>query len=169
MFIKKVILFLSIISASGLVMITIYNLIVDAKSWGADIPASIQTARNYYSRVDPRNFFAIIAPINQALILLVIILFWKYSVLLRIYFSVSFFLYAIIAVLTFVYFIPRDIIIFNSPVEGHIENIKKALAQWKCMNWVRSILGLTGVLFTCMGLDSYYKIKIYRPERIQDK
>jgi hypothetical protein len=75
-------------------MITIYNHIVDAKSWDADIPASIMTARNYYSRVDPRNFFAIIAPINQALILLVIILFWKYSVLLRIYFSVSFFLYA---------------------------------------------------------------------------
>src|SRR5712675_1931227 len=113
---KKLILFLSIISASGLLMITIYNLIVDAKSWGADIPASIQTARNYYSRVDPRNFFAIVAPINQVLISLTIILFWKDSTSLRVYFSISFLLYASIAALTFIYFIPRDVIIFTSPI-----------------------------------------------------
>jgi len=155
---KKLILFLSIISVSGLVMITIYNLIVDAKSLGADIPASIQTARNYYSQVDPRNFFAIIAPINQFLILLTIILFWKDSISLRLYFSISFLLYAIIATLTFLYFIPRDIIIFSSPIEGHTEQIKTALSQWKSMNWVRSLLGLAGILFTCKGLDTFYNI-----------
>ena len=161
---KKLILFLSIITASGLVMITIYNLIVDAKSWGSDIPASILTARNYYSRVDPRNFFAIIAPINQSLILLTIILFWKDSVSLRIYFIVSFCLYAIIALLTLVYFIPRDKIIFGSPIGANTEQIKTALSQWKCMNWIRTLLGLAGVLSSCKGLDIYYKIP--RPERI---
>jgi len=155
---KKIILFLSIISASGLLMITIYNLIVDAKSWGVDIPASIQTARNYYNQVDPRNFFAIIAPINQLLILLTIILFWKKSTSLRIYFSVSFLLYAIIAILTFVYFVPRDIIIFTSPIDGHTQEIKTALSQWKSMNWVRSFIGLAGILFTFKGLDTFYKI-----------
>jgi hypothetical protein len=155
---KKLILFLSIISASGLLMITIYNLIVDSKSWGADIPTSIQTARNYYSQVDPRNFFAIIAPINQFLILLTIILFWKDSISLRLYFSLSFLLYAIIALLTFVYFIPRDIIIFTSPIEGHTEQIKTALLQWRTVNWLRSLLGLVGILFTFKGLDTFYKI-----------
>ncbi len=137
---KKAILFLSIISASGLFMITIYNLIVDAKSWGAHIPASIQTARDYYSHVDPRNFFQFIAPINQFLILLTIILFWKDSISLRLYFSISFLLYAIIAILTFIYFVPRDIIIFTSPIEGHTEQIKTALSQWRDMNWLRSLL-----------------------------
>src|ERR1700676_3029867 len=67
---KKLILFLSIISASGLVMITIYNLLVDANSWGSKLPSSILTARDYYRQVDPRNFFQIMAPINQLLILL---------------------------------------------------------------------------------------------------
>lgn len=62
---KKLIPFLSIISASGLVMITIYNLTVDANSWGSNIPFPIQTARDYYRQVDPRNFFQIIAPVNQ--------------------------------------------------------------------------------------------------------
>ena len=138
-------------------MITIYNLIVDSKSWGADIPASIQTARNYYSQVDPRNFFAIIAPINQFLILLTIILFWKDSISLRLYFSMSFLLYAIIAILTFVYFVPRDIIIFSSLIKGHTEQIKTALLQWRTVNWLRSLLGLAGILFTFKGLDIFYK------------
>ena len=155
---KKLILFLSIISASGLLMITIYNLVVDAKSWGVDIPASIQTARDYYSQVDPRNFFAIVAPTNQFLILLTIILFWKDSISLRIYFIVSFLLYAIIAMLTFIYFVPRDLIIFTSPIEGHTEQIKTALSQWKDMNWLRSLLGLLGILFSLKGLDTFYKI-----------
>ncbi len=155
---KKLILFFSIISASGLVMITIYNLIVDAKSWGADIPASILTVRDYYKHVDPRKFFAIIAPINQMLILLTIILFWKDGKSLRLYFSISFALYAVIAILTFAYFIPRDIIIFSSPIEGHTEEIKTALSQWKIMQWVRSLLGLAGILFSFKGLDSYYKL-----------
>ena len=155
---KKLILFLSIISASGLVMITLYNLIVDAKSWGADIPASILTVRDYYKHVDPRNFFAIIAPINQSLILLTIILFWKDGKTVRTYFSISFLLYAVIGLLTFVYFIPRDIIIFTSPIEGHTEEIETALSQWKIMQWVRSLIGLAGILFSFKGLDSYYKL-----------
>ena len=61
---NKAILFLSIISASGLTIVSIYNRIVDPKSWGSDIPASIQTARDYYQHVDPRRFYAIAGPVN---------------------------------------------------------------------------------------------------------
>ncbi len=153
---KKLILYLSIISASGLVMITIYNLMVDANSWGSNMPASILTARDYYRQVDPRNFFRIIAPINQILILLAIILFWKDSKSLRLYFLAAFFLYAIIASLTFIYFVPRDMIIFNSPIEN-TGQIKTALSGWTRMNWLRTFLGLAGVLCTCKGLDIFYK------------
>ena len=156
--IKKNIAFLSIICASGLVMVTIYNLIVDAKSWGSDIPASIQTVRDYYKYADPRNFFAIVAPINMVLILLNIILFWKDSVSVRTYFIISFLLYAVIASLTFVYFVPRDRIIFTMPIEGHIEQIKTALSEWKNMNWLRTIIGLTGVMFSVKAIDTFYKI-----------
>ena len=157
---KKIILFLSIISASGLFMITIYNLIIDAKSWGADIPASIQTVRDYYKHVDPRNFFSIIAPINQLLILLTIILFWKNGKSLRLYFSISFLLYAVIGLLTFVYFIPRDLIIFTAPIEAHMQEIKAALLQWKSMQLVRTFLGLAGIMFSFKGLDAFYKISL---------
>jgi len=39
---KKAILFLSITVASGLLMVSVYNSLVDAESWGFDIPPSIQ-------------------------------------------------------------------------------------------------------------------------------
>ncbi len=59
---KKLILFLSIISASGLVMITIYNLLVDANSWGSNIPSSILTARDtiYYKLDSDLNILFIL-------------------------------------------------------------------------------------------------------------
>jgi hypothetical protein len=71
---KKIILFLSIICASGLTMVSIYNTVIDAQSWAANIPASIQTARDYFHHVDPIRFYAIAGPTNEILILLTIVL-----------------------------------------------------------------------------------------------
>jgi hypothetical protein len=154
---KKSILFLSIICASGLTMVSIYNTIIDAQSWGSDIPTSIQTARDYYQHVDPRRFFSLVGPVNEALILLTLILFWKDSVKLRVCFGTALVLYAGIVILTLAYFVPRDLILFTWPIPDHLEEIRAASAQWSHMNWLRSLLGLGGVLFSFKGLDTYYK------------
>ena len=156
---KKAILFLSIIIASGLVMVTVYNTLVDAKSWSSDIPASIQAARDYYKHVDPRRFYAFMGPPNLLLSLLTIILFWKDGVSLRLYFGASFLLYAAIVILTFTYFIPRDLILFTWPIQDHLEEIKTAASQWSQMNWVRTLLGFVGVLSSFKGLDTFYKTR----------
>src|SRR6476469_9974778 len=102
---KKGILFISIITAAGLTMVTVYNSLVDFKSWSWNVPSSIEVAREYYQHIDPRNFFSIIAPINQIAILLTVILFWRSSVFIRANFIVSFFIYASIGALTTFYFI----------------------------------------------------------------
>jgi len=153
---KKLILFLSIICASGLTMVTIYNSVVDAKSWGSDIPASIQTARDYFQHVDPRRFYEVAGPINLVLIVLTLILFWKDSVSLRFHFAASLACYATILILTLAYFVPRNLILFTWPIPDHLEQIRTASAQWTAMNWLRSLLGLAGVLFSFKGLNSYY-------------
>lgn len=153
---KKLILLLSIICACGLTMVTIYKSVVDAKSWGSDIPASIQTARDYFQHVDPRRFYEVAGPVNLVLIVLTLILFWKESVLLRFYFAASFACYAAILVLTLAYFVPRNLILFTWPISDHLQQIRTASAQWSAMNWIRSLLGLAGVLFSFKGLDSYY-------------
>jgi Domain of unknown function (DUF1772) len=153
---KKLVLFLSIICGSGLTMVSIYNTVVDAQSWGSDIPASIQTARDYFQHVDPRRFYVVVGPVNLILILLTLILFWKDSVPLRFYFATSFAAYAAILILTLAYFVPRDLILFIWPISDHLEQIRTASAQWSAMNWIRSLLGLAGVLFSFKGLDTYY-------------
>jgi len=154
---KKSILFLSIICASGLTTVSIYNTIIDAQSWGSDIPTSIQTARDYFQHVDPRRFFTVAGPVNLILVVLTLILFWKDSVKIRVYFVTSLVLYAAIVILTLVYFVPRDLILFRSSIPDHIEEIRTAAVQWRYMNWLRSLLGLVGVLFSFKGLDTYYK------------
>ncbi len=140
-------------------MVSIYNTIIDAKSWGSDIPASIQTARDYYQHVDPRRFYAIAGPVNLILILLTLILFWKDSVSRRLYFAASLVLYAAILILTLAYFVPRDLILFTCSIPDHLEQIRAASAQWSHMNWLRSLLGLGGVLLSFKGLDTYYSAR----------
>src|SRR5215468_8069714 len=143
---KQAVLFLSILCASGLTMVSAYNTVVDATSWNSDIPTSIQIARDYYQHVDPRRFFLIAGSINQFLILLTIILFWKDSASLRVYFVASFLIYAAIVILTVAYFVPLDLILFTWSIPDHVEQIRTASAQWSQMNWARSLLGLAGVL-----------------------
>jgi hypothetical protein len=156
---KRAILFLSIILASGLTMVTVYNTIVDARSWNSDIPTSIQAARDYYKHVDPRLFYLIIGPPNFLLSLLTIILFWKDGVPLRVYFTISLVCYVAIVVLTLTYFVPRDLIIFTWLIQDHLDEIRTAAAQWSHMNWLRTFLGLAGVAFSFKGLDAYYKTR----------
>ena len=90
---------------------------------------------------------------------LTLILFWKDSVKIRVYFATSLVLYAAIVILTLVYFVPRDLILFTSTIPDHMEEIRMAAAQWSYMNWFRSLLGLVGVLFSFKGLDAHYKVK----------
>ena len=155
---KRIILFLSIICASGLTMVSIYNTIIDAQSWGSDIPASIQTARDSFQHVDPRHFYAIVGSVNEILIVLAIILFWKDAVSLRVYFAISFLMYTTIVVLTLAYFIPRDLILFTWSIPDHLDQIRVAVDEWSHMNWLRSLLGFIGVLFSFKGLHAYYAI-----------
>jgi Domain of unknown function (DUF1772). len=154
---KKIILFSSIICASGLTLVSIYNNVIDAQSWASDIPASIQAGRDYFQHVDPRRFFTVFGPLNQILILLTIILFWKDGVSLRVCFATSFLMYTLIVILTFLYFVPRNLILFTSSIPDHIEQIRTAAAEWSHMNWLRTLLGLIGVLFSFKGLDAFYQ------------
>ena len=65
-------LFASTSLASGLLFANIYTSLIDTKSWGAGIPQSVETAREYFKTVEPKRFFRMIAPANLAAALLVL-------------------------------------------------------------------------------------------------
>ena len=156
---KSIILFSSIALASGLFFVNVYTSLIDATSWGCHIPDSIATARDYYKSVNPGNFFRIFSPINQLLGLVVLVLFWKSSPVIRLYVAIAFVLYIAAEGLTFGYFYPRNAIMFKSAQITDIDLLRKTWSQWNSMNWVRSAMLLVGLIFSMLALHSFYSLR----------
>jgi hypothetical protein len=156
---KNIFLFASISVASGLLFVNIYNSLIDVRSWGSDIPNSIASAREYFKAVNPGNFFRIFSPVNQLLALLVLILFWKVSPAIRLFLGIAFGWYVLGDVLTFVYFYPRNDILFKTAQLTDVETLKKAWSEWNDVNWIRSLIVLTGLIFSFISL---HKILLYK-------
>ena len=156
---KLLLLFASTSLASGLLFANIYTSLVDAKSWGAGIPQSVETAREYFKTVEPKRFFRIIAPANLVAALLVLILFWKISVTVRIYLGMALALYVCVDILTFTYFYPRNKIMFETTPLPGIDRLKRALTGWRTMNWLRSFIIFAGLVFSFLALHEIYTAK----------
>ena len=157
---KTIILFVSICIASGLLFVNLYTSIVDAKSWGSNIPNSIAAAREYYKTVNPGNFFRIFSPVNQALGLLVVILFWKSSPSIRLCLGIAVVMYILGDLLTFAYFYPRNNIMFKTAQLTDTDLLTKTWREWSAMNWVRSLIILTGLFFSFLSLHKFYSLPL---------
>jgi Domain of unknown function (DUF1772) len=155
---KTIILFLSISIASGVLLVNVYTSLIDAKSWGSDVPNSIATARNYFKTVNPGNFFRIFSPVNQVLGLLVLLLFWKYAPSVRLYLGAALVMYLIAEALTFGFFYPRNDIMFRTAQLSDIELLKRTVSEWQLMNWIRSLVLLIGIFFSFLSLHKIYSL-----------
>ena len=153
---KVLFLYASIIVASGLLLTNVYTSIVDATSWGSDIPNSIGAAREYFKVVNPGNFFRLFSPLNQVLGLLVLILFWKSTPTIRLYVGIAFALYVLSDAFTFAFFYPRNEIMFETAALTEVDRLRKVWSEWNSMNWVRSGLALVGVVFSGRALHLWY-------------
>ena len=151
--IKRIILYLSITLMAGIVFPNIYTSIVDAPIWSSNIPESIEISRSYYANLNPAHFFRILTPISHVLAILVLILFWKSSKKVRLYFGLGLLFSILMFVITIRYFWPRNEIIFNSDITTNLSAITNACEEWETMNWVRSFIGLAGLTFQFMGLN----------------
>jgi uncharacterized membrane protein len=156
---KTLILFASISIASGLLLVNVYTSLVDAKSWGSDIPHSITAAREYFKAVSPGNFFRIFSPVNQILGLLVLILFWKTSPSIRLCLGSALILYILGDVFTFAYFYPRNDLMFKTAQLTDVDLLRKTVSEWSTMNWVRTLVVLAGLIFSFISLHKIYLLQ----------
>lgn len=145
-------LFASIVIASGLLLVNIYTSIVDARSWGSNIPESIATAREYFKAVNPGNFFRIFSPLNQLLGLIALIALWRSGPSMRITLGLALIFYVIAEGMTFAYFYPRNDILFKSASLTDVSLLKKTWSEWNSMNWVRSLMLLAGLVCSFISL-----------------
>ena len=155
--IRKSILYVATVVASGILFVNIYTSMVDAVSWGSDIPSSIQTTRDYFKSGNPGTFFRIFSPANQVLALLALVLCWKADKKIRMYCALALVTAVSIDGFTFAYFYPRNAIMFVNPIEGNVDEIKTAWAGWSAMNWLRSGLILVNVIFDFTALTLLLK------------
>jgi len=156
---KQIILFASISVACGLLFANLYSSLIDAKSWGSDIPNSMAITRDYFRTVNPGNFFRIFSPINQLLGIIVLILFWKTSPSIKLYLGAALVLYLLAEGLTFGYFFPRNDIMFRNAQLTDVDLLRKTLSEWTRMNWVRSGILLTGIFFSFLALHKIYAVR----------
>jgi Domain of unknown function (DUF1772) len=163
---KRSIIFASMAIAAGLTLANVYNSIVDAPSWGSNIPTSIDTARQYYKSSNPGNFFRIFSPTNQFLGLLCVVLFWKQGKRVRYFLMAAFVLYVIGEGMTFMYFYPRNEIMFMSGTTD-VETLKTTWQQWSSMNWVRSFVVAAGFVCSSLALHNSYLRAAPRTSRHQ--
>ena len=152
--IKKAILFLSIMVASGVLMANVYTSIVDATSWGSHIPESLHTAREYFKVVNPGTFFRIFSPLNQVLALIALVLFWKSDPGSRKFLAVALAMFVITDAFTFAYFYPRNDIMFVNGTDASV--MAKAWSEWNAMNWLRSLIIFTGICCSFISVDKIY-------------
>jgi len=155
---KKIVLFASISLASGLLFTNLFTSLVDARSWGSDIPNSIATARQYFKVVDPGVFFRLFSPINQALGLIVLVAFWKASPAVRLSLFVALVCYMSAEAMTFGYFFPRNDIMFRDAALTDVDLLKKTWSEWNNMNWVRTAILLVGVIFSILSLHKINRV-----------
>ena len=155
---SRTLIFLSLIIASGILLTNIYTSIVDATAWGSRIPDSILAAREYYKGSNPGNFFRIFSPLNQLLALLCVIFCWRSGRPVRVMLILAFVLYVLAESLTFMFFYPRNDIMFMSDTMD-VELLRSTWSEWNSMNWVRSLIVAAGVACTSMALHRWYIIR----------
>ncbi|MEQ1921763.1 MAG: hypothetical protein ABL952_04565 [Pyrinomonadaceae bacterium] len=149
---RKTILILAAIFATGLLFVNVYTSVVDARNWGHDIPNSLIAAREYFSIANPGTFFRVVSPISQVIALLALIICWGAGKRVRIYCAVALVLAVGGDIFTFAYFFPRNDIMFVAPLTSDTEPLRSAWSGWSTMNWPRSGILVVQVIIDFLAL-----------------
>lgn len=146
---RSLLLLAQIVINSGLLFVNVYNSIVDARSWGAAIPQSLKTARQYASIYSPATFFKYFGPVHLMIAVGNIILLWNFPET-RIFLISALILSLSTDLLTIKYFFPRNEVLFRTGDLGDVVTLRRTWLQWSRMNWVRS-----GIMPGCLLLAVY--------------
>ncbi|PBJ10215.1 DUF1772 domain-containing protein [Flavobacterium sp. ACN6] len=156
---RKFILLASVAFASGILFVNIFNSIVNAVAYESNIPDSIIATRQFFKTVNPGTFFQIFSPATQVLALLALIIYWKKVPVSRSYLGIAFLFYLAADIFTFIYFHPRNDIMFLSEPLPDTQILKRLASEWSSMNWVRSLVVFMGLVFSFVGVDKIYTFR----------
>jgi len=152
---KKIILFTSVAVASGVLFANIYTSMVIAVATDSDIPNSVIAGGEFFKVTNPGDFFKIFSPASQVLTLISLVLFWKNSKKTRLFLGLALLCFISGDIMAFIYFHPRTDLMFSNPMPD-VETLKRLSSEWSNMNWVRSLILFTGLVFSFLAVDKIY-------------
>ena len=150
---------------AGVLFVNVYNSIVDAVSWGSNVPSSIDAMRHYYFATNPGKFFRYFSPANQLLALLAVILFWKSSKQVRVYLAIAFLLSVLTDIFTIAYFYTANNLLMTLPLTN-VSKLTEIINQWQVMNWVRSLVIAVELLFSFLGVNQLFHLQLTEDRKI---
>lgn len=156
---RKTVLFTSAALASGILFVNIFNSIVNGVAYESNIPSSIIATREFFKDVNPGNFYQIFSPLSQLFALIALVIFWKKIPTTRLFLGAALLCYVSADIFTFLYFHPRNDIMFLSQPLPDTATLKKLASEWSSMNWVRSLIVFVGLIFTFLSIDKVYTFK----------
>jgi len=156
---RQIIMCLAVIVMGSVLGASVYNSVVDAQSWGANIPASLNTAKQYFTVVNPGTFFRVASPLAQVLAVLALIVCWRVPGA-RAYAGTALVASIVADVLTFAYFYPRNAIILGDLRD--VEAAARAWREWASMNHVRNALMLGALIAELMALTRLARYAVPR-------
>jgi len=157
---RKAILLTSVALASCVLFTNIFNSMVISDAARSEIPNSIVAAREYFKTVNPGDFFKIFSPLTQVFTLLSLILFWKTGKSVQLFLGIALLCSILGDILAFTYFHPRNDLMYLSQPILDTETLETISSEWSSMNWVRSFVLFTGVVFSFLAIDKVYALKL---------
>jgi uncharacterized membrane protein len=154
--IRRAILYAAVLTLAIVLGANLYNSVVDARNWGADIPASLATARQYFAVADPGHFFRIFSPLSQVFALTALVACWKIPGA-RLAAGVALMCAVGADVLTFAYFYPRNAIMLAAMPD--VTAASAAWREWSAMNHVRSALVLVAGVAELFALSRLERLQ----------
>ena len=139
---RQVVVSAAVIAIGSVFGANVYNSVVDARSWGAEIPRSLNVAKEYFALVTPATFFRIASPLSQVLAILALIACWN-VLAARAYAAAALGASVCGDLLTFAYFYPRNAVMFGDLRDT--DAAMRAWRQWSAVNHIRSALVLGGL------------------------
>ena len=128
-----------------------YESVVMAPNYAAQVPESLQRARNFLVVSNPGNYFRVLAPATQITLVLAVLLTWRVP-------GARWWILGALAgavltdAITYTFHYPRNAILFQQPLTGvPVSSLQAAAREWGPGNLVRVALLACAVVCALIG------------------
>ncbi len=131
-----------------------YESVVMAPNYSVNVPESLTHARGFLTQSHPGNYFRVLAPATQVLLLLSVLLNWR-TRKARWWLVTAFALMVLTDVITYTFHYPRNDLMFVQPLENSTpEALETAAREWGTGNYARIALIAGSAVVALRGLKA---------------